>query len=79
MLFNRKPRLDLTDKVVVITGAGSGIGRALAGELTRRGANVAISDWNPESVAETAGMIQGNGKRVLVDLVMKNFECKLTK
>lgn len=67
MLFNRKPRLDLTDKVVVITGAGSGIGRALAGELTRRGANVAISDWNPESVAETAGMIQGNGKRVLVD------------
>ena len=67
MMFNRRPRLDLTDKVVVITGAGSGIGRALAGELTRRGAHVAISDWNADSIAETARMIEGNGTKVLTD------------
>jgi len=67
MIFNRTPRLDLTDKVVVITGAGSGIGRALAGEMTRRGAHVAISDWNADSVAETARMIEGHGTKVLAD------------
>jgi len=67
MLFNRTPRVDLNGKVVVVTGAGSGIGRALAGELTQRGANVAISDWNAESVAETARMIEGRGTKVLAD------------
>ena len=67
MLFNRTPRIDLAGKVVVITGAGSGIGRALAAELTRRGANVAISDWNADSVAETARMIEGRGTKVLTE------------
>lgn len=67
MIFDRRPRLDLADKVVVITGAGSGIGRALAVELTGRGAHVAISDWNADSVAETGRMIEGNGTKVLID------------
>ena len=34
------------DKVAVITGAGSGIGRALAMELAASGAKLAISDIN---------------------------------
>jgi NAD(P)-dependent dehydrogenase (short-subunit alcohol dehydrogenase family) len=34
----------INGKVAVITGAGSGIGRALAYELARRGARLAISD-----------------------------------
>ena len=34
----------LDDKVVVITGAGSGIGRALALDLARRGSRLALSD-----------------------------------
>lgn len=67
MIFNRAARLDITDKVVVITGAGSGIGRALAIELTGRGAHVAISDWNADTVAETARLIEGRGTKVLVD------------
>lgn len=45
-------------KVCVVTGAGSGIGRALAVELARRGAKgVAISDVDESSVQETATLI----------------------
>jgi NAD(P)-dependent dehydrogenase (short-subunit alcohol dehydrogenase family) len=44
----------LTDKVVVITGAGSGIGRALAIRSARAGALLALSDWDADGLAETA-------------------------
>ena len=40
-------------RVAVITGAGSGIGRALALELAGRGARLALSDVNPAAVADT--------------------------
>src|SRR3954471_20568304 len=41
--------------LVVLTGATSGIGRAAAAELVRRGAEVAIVGRDPERVKETAG------------------------
>ena len=41
-------------KVAVVTGAGSGIGRALAVELTRRGARVAACDVDTAGLDETA-------------------------
>jgi NADP-dependent 3-hydroxy acid dehydrogenase YdfG len=44
----------IAGKVAVITGAGSGIGRALAYELARRGAKLALSDVDTEGLAETA-------------------------
>jgi NADP-dependent 3-hydroxy acid dehydrogenase YdfG len=54
-------------KVAVVTGAGSGIGQALALELARSGASVAISDVNTEGLAETERRLKAIGAKVKSD------------
>ena len=44
-------------QVVAITGAGSGIGRALAQNLAARGARLALADYNEASLDETARLL----------------------
>ena len=53
----------LDDKVVVITGAASGIGRALAVEVARHGGLLALSDVNEDGLAETAALAKDAGAR----------------
>ncbi|HET6561145.1 MAG TPA: SDR family NAD(P)-dependent oxidoreductase [Marmoricola sp.] len=58
----------LEDKVVVITGAASGIGRALALETARRGAVLALSDVDFPGLQETARRVeQATGRTPRVD------------
>jgi short-subunit dehydrogenase len=57
------------NKVVAITGAGSGIGRALAINLANSKARLALSDINEQSLAETASLLPANSdcKTYIVD------------
>jgi len=57
------------DKVCVVTGAGSGIGRALAIRLAGAGAALAISDINPDGLEETAQMIGKGSNRIRKDVL----------
>jgi NADP-dependent 3-hydroxy acid dehydrogenase YdfG len=54
-------------KVAAVTGAASGIGQALAVELARSGAKLAISDVDTEGLARTAERIKAIGAPVKVD------------
>ena len=54
-------------KVAVITGAGSGIGRALAVNLAKRGAKLALSDIDTEGLAETVHQAETLGATVKSD------------
>lgn len=56
--------MKVAGKVVVVTGAGSGMGRELTLELVRRGAKVAAVDMRAETLAETKELAEKLGGKV---------------
>ena len=59
----------LTDRVAVITGAGSGIGRATALALAKEGCELALSDVNESGLLQTVALIGGDSTKVTTYLV----------
>jgi meso-butanediol dehydrogenase / (S,S)-butanediol dehydrogenase / diacetyl reductase len=55
----------LEGKVALITGAGRGIGRAIARRLAREGCDIALSDLNAETAEEGAAEVRALGRRAL--------------
>jgi NAD(P)-dependent dehydrogenase (short-subunit alcohol dehydrogenase family) len=62
---SRHTPLALQGKAAVVTGAGAGIGRAIAIEFAGEGAAILAADVDIESARETAGMIEAGGGRAL--------------
>lgn len=67
--------INLKDKIALITGAGSGIGRAMAKRFAEAGANLYILDINPTELQKTAELLQKYQTKVeffIIDLAKKD-------
>ena len=57
--------MQLQGKVVVITGAGSGMGRAMAIRFAAEGAKIVAGDWNGQRLDEVVANIQASGGTIV--------------
>ena len=56
---------DLTDRVALVSGAASGLGKAMATGLAEAGADLVLADINPDGLATTAKELAAPGRRTL--------------
>jgi len=62
------PAASLAGRVVLVTGGGSGLGRAMALELSRLGAKVAVVGRRREPLDETVALLEGDGFAATADV-----------
>jgi NAD(P)-dependent dehydrogenase (short-subunit alcohol dehydrogenase family) len=58
--------MELEGQVAIITGAGRGIGRAVALELARMGSDIVVAELDRANAERTAAEVRGLGRRALV-------------
>lgn len=64
----------LDGKVILITGAASGIGRQCAVSCEAMGARLVLFDLNTEGLTETLGMLEGKAEHYLAGIDLTDFE-----
>ena len=57
--------MDLTGKTAIVTGAGQGIGLAIATQLAENGADIVIADMNPETGNQAVATMESMGRKSL--------------
>lgn len=67
MSTDEEPHMSFAGKTVLVTGAASGIGRAVALQLARQGAALALLDRDHEGLAVTAKEARANGAGAVLD------------
>ena len=56
---------DLTSKIAIVTGAGQGIGKAIAIRLAQAGANIVVAELELDRIADTINEIQKLGRKAI--------------
>lgn len=72
----------LKDKVILITGAGSGMGQTHAKVMAERGAQIVANDINAAGIEETAALVKENGGEifpVVGDIVDQGFVTQMVE
>ena len=67
--------MELKDKVIVVTGGGQGLGRAIACGLAAKGAVLALVDLNPERLEESVELCReagGNAKAYVANVASED-------
>jgi len=81
-LILKEKNMRLQNKIAIITGAGSGIGRGIALAFVKEGAKVVVADWSEEGGKETVEQIhkiKGEAVFVKVDVSKTTDIDKMTK
>jgi len=55
----------LEDRVAIVTGSGGGIGRGIAQEMAKAGANIVVAEINLETAKETVDIVTGLGRKAI--------------